>query len=162
MDPMVSFTPAVGPDGKPLPVQAAPGGGAMASMSRLQQSRNFSSVLDVLNRVAKQKMDRNTAAIMLKQLAISDEDAAALLNDAADGRVDMFTQAPPPGAVGESMDSRMETIRITVESVHCDRLPKESAEVMLVELCGVPQEMAVKMLAKAGNGKPLTDWWTDK
>lgn len=167
MDPLQGFTPAVGADGKPLPAGGAAGPAAnpaMASMSRLQQSRNFSSVLDILKRVASGKMDKAAGAIMLKQLALPDEDAAALLGDAADGTLDSL-----PAGVGESMDLRNGNIMLTVESVHAGRIPIKSGNVFLVNLLGVEQGVADLLLAEAGKGAgadahaleaALKNWWS--
>lgn len=160
LDPLEGFTPSVGPDGKPF-VSATPGaagaGGpapATAAMSRLQQSRNFSTVLDLLNKVANGKTDPKVASVLMRQLAIPDDDIAELLGDASDGRVD---SAPAPGAQQpaapeSAMDTRAGFIRITTESVHQRRLPRSSAIAQIAFLCGMEKSQAEELLGDAGIG----------
>lgn len=162
IDPLEGFVPTVGPDGKPL--QVAPGasaaGGATpatAAMSRLQQSRNFSTVLDLLNKVASGKTDRNVASVLMRQLAIPDEDIAELLGDAADGKVDSLpagatTPAPEPAAGESAIDKRAGLIRITTESVHARRMPRTAGIAQIAVMCGIDKEQAAELLGDAGTG----------
>ncbi len=155
LDPLVSFVPRSTPDGKPVEGGAAAvaGAPAMSAMSRLQQSRNFSSVFALLKQVAAGKATAEQAAILMKQLALPQEDIDALLADAADGQV----EAPPiPGQATESaaVDLMRESARLVVESVHCERLPRDSAIAQLVHLHGIPQGVAETLIGTAGNRNP--------